>query len=335
MEQLIGLRLKKDIVNRPGNFLMRKDTILSQSHINSLLKREILLTEDYFLPDLAQKQQENRDLINAATKEVTELFNYARVTHQIPMNEVRNTIVPYIMKAAENNSIYSIFTELQSKEDYTYRHNIAVGIIAAILGQWLNLSESDLSILTMGAILHDIGKVKIPDEILHKAGKLTPEEFNLMKKHTIFGYELLNSSIGVSHRIALIALQHHEREDGRGYPFGLTGDRIYHLSKIVAVADVFYAMTSQRVYRDAIPYYQVINQMQQDKFGLFEPTIIMIFVRKMMESLVGRNVKLTDGRVGTVVMINQHDPANPLVQMENEFIDLSAEHTIHIEQVVD
>jgi HD-GYP domain-containing protein (c-di-GMP phosphodiesterase class II) len=335
VDQLTGLRLKKDIVNQQGNFFISKNTMLTEKHIKNLMRLDILLTEDDVYQDIAQRQHENHDLVDEATKEAKELFNYVRFNNQIPINEVRNNIFPYVMKAVENNSIYSIYTELQSKDDYTYRHNIGVGIIATILGKWLNLSDSELSILTMGAISHDIGKVKIPNEILNKTGKLTSEEFNLMKKHTIYGYEIIKNTIGASHRIALVALQHHEREDGQGYPFGVTGDKIYYLSKIVAVADVFHAMSSKRVYHDAMPYYKVISQMQQDEFGIFDPTITMIFLRRMMESLVGQNVILTDGRVGMVVMINQHDPSNPLVKFENEFIDLSKVHTIHIEQIVD
>ncbi|MFF2586309.1 HD-GYP domain-containing protein [Peribacillus butanolivorans] len=130
---------------------------------------------------------------------------------------------------------------MQEKNEYTYKHNIGVGIIATYLGTKLGLSKESLSDLTMAAILHDVGKTRIPERLLEKTGKLTATEYDEIKRHTIYGYELLKSIPGIPPSIALTALQHHEREDGQGYPHKLKGSNIYYLSKIVAIADVFHA----------------------------------------------------------------------------------------------
>lgn len=208
-------------------------------------------------------------------------------------------------------------------------------MISTLLGNWLNLDESELSLLTIAATLHDVGKMKVPEEILNKPGKLTYEEFEEVKKHTVYGYEIIKSTYSLTHRCALVALQHHEREDGKGYPFGLKKDKIDYLSKIVAVADVFHAMTSQRVYQDAKPFYMVVEEMRQGTFGKFDPHIVNVFLQKIMDTLVGNTAVLTDGRVGTIVMIHYEDPFNPLIQSGDEFIDLRKEVDVHLDKVLD
>src|SRR5690606_23577733 len=154
-----------------------------------------------------------------------------------------------IQNVSENTNVLQLFVALQAKDDYTYRHNIAVGALANLIGNWMNLDHQALMQLTTAALLHDVGKVLISESILNKPGKLTDEEYAIMKKHTIYGYEILNDTVGISHRQALVALQHHERMNGSGYPMGIKRDNIDLFSRIVAVADIFHAMTSNRVYR--------------------------------------------------------------------------------------
>jgi HD-GYP domain-containing protein (c-di-GMP phosphodiesterase class II) len=155
-----------------------------------------------------------------------------------------------------------------------------------------------------------------------------------MKKHTIYGYDMIKNTVGSAHRHSIVALQHHEREDGSGYPLGLTGDKLDILSKIVAVADVFHAMTSKRVYHEAIPFHQVLHKMQQDAFGKLDPTITTVFMDKIMSKTIGSETLLTDGRRGRVVMINPHNRMNPLVSVNNDFIDLSKDSSLNMLQVL-
>ncbi|MDB5052664.1 MAG: rpfG 6, partial [Bacilli bacterium] len=128
--------------------------------------------------------------------------------------------------------------------------------------------------------------------------------------------------------------QHHEREDGSGYPLGLKGDKIDILSKIVAVADVFHAMTSKRIYHDAIPFHQVLHKMHQDAFGKLDPSITTLFVEKIMSISVGNKALLTDGRLAKIVMINPHNQLNPLVSILSDFVDLSKDQNLNMVQVL-
>lgn len=174
-------------------------------------------------------------------------------------------------------------------------------------------------------MLHDMGKTRISDNIVEKPGKPNEAEYEDMKRHAIYGYELLKNIPGIPPSIALTALQHHEREDGQGYPLGLSGKDIHLHAEIVAIADVFQAMSSNRVYHQAMPFYKVIEQMNRDMFSKFNPEILMELESRFMSTLVGKEVMLTNGRFGTIIMINPYNPLKALLKTGTEIIDLRME----------
>ncbi|MFS0863306.1 HD-GYP domain-containing protein [Fredinandcohnia sp. 179-A 10B2 NHS] len=272
--------------------------------------------------------------LEEAIDQVEDIFYFIKKHNEIPLTEVKKTIIPIIQTATEIPQVFHLFYQLQTSDDYTYRHNIGVGVIATLIGKWLSLPEEMLTELTIAATLHDVGKTKIPSEILNKPDRLTQSEYEVVKKHTIYGYQLLKNTKGVSHEISLVALQHHEREDGLGYPLKLKGSKISYLSKIVAVADVFHAMSSNRVYHDATPFYQVIRQMNDDMFGKLDPTILVPFLKQIMNSLIGHEVLLTNGSKGVIKLINPYELTKPLVEVNNKIIDLSSNNTIQIDRVI-
>src|SRR5690606_8804600 len=144
-----------------------------------------------------------------------------------------------------------------------------------------------------------------------------------LKTHTILGYERLRETVGLTHRQALVALQHHERLDGSGYPFGLKHDKIDLFSRIVAVADVFHAMCSTRLHRQPLSFHEVLYQMKNDSFGALDPVIVKRFIEKLMEAFIGQSVHLTSGEEGTLLMVHPHDPLRPLIRTKGGFLDLS------------
>ncbi|MFC9597039.1 HD-GYP domain-containing protein [Peribacillus butanolivorans] len=275
--------------------------------------------------------------INGASEQIKNLFEDIRKEENIQLETVEGIkagIVPIIEEAAKNPDIYYLFEEMQAKNEYTYKHNIGVGIIATYLGTKLGLSKESLSDLTLAAILHDVGKTRIPERLLEKPGKLTETEYEEIKRHTIYGYELLKSIPGIPPSIALTALQHHEREDGQGYPHKLKGSNIYYLSKIVAIADVFHAMSSDRVYHQAMPFYKVIEQMNRDVFGKFNPKMLLVFINQLMGTLVGKEVMLTNQQIGTIIMINPYEPLKVLMKTNSGIIDLRFEKELQIERII-
>jgi len=252
----------------------------------------------------------------------------------VPVDELRSEVIPMVHEVAVSSGLFDLFSELQAKDDYTYRHNIAVGMISTMIGKWMGLPEQDLMQLTTAGLLHDVGKMQIPEEILSKPGKLTEEEFALMKQHTVFGYELLRNTPGITEQQALVALRHHERLDGSGYPSGLKGDEIDLFSRIVAVADIFHAMSSPRAYRDASAFHEVLYQLSSDAYSALDPAITGLFIQKIMQSMIGQKVQLTNQQQGTVVLVHQHDPLHPLVQIGDAYVDLSKTRTVKIEKIL-
>jgi len=337
LKNAIGKGVYADIFSATGVLLVAASTIITNDHLKILERHGITLTDnDVFAVDTFTDAGSAafRKMVDEAVVQVGRLFEEVRDTKKVPIAELRSGIIPIIQEAANGSDLYGLFASMQAKDDYTYRHNLAVGTLSSLLGSWLELDHQELLQLTTAALLHDVGKMLIPPEVLNKPDRLTEEEYALMKTHTVQGYEILKETVGVNHRQALVALQHHERMDGSGYPFGLTQQKIDLFSRIVSVADIFHAMTSKRIYRNPSPFYEVLFQMERDTFGVLDPSITKLFIRKIMNTLIGRRVELTDGSEGTILLIHQHDPTHPLIQVGEGFKDLSKDMTLQIRQVL-
>lgn len=332
MDNLIGKKLKSDVINTYGVTIIPAHTVINSDSIRLLLSHKIDINSLFLTAEV--EINDPYPLVQQVVAKSKLLFESIIESRKVPLLEIRNEVIPSIQDISNNENLFELFEAIKAKDDYTYQHNIGVGVLSTLIGRWMNLSESELSILSLGAVLHDIGKVKIPKEILNKPGKLTKEEFDLMKKHTIFGYEMLKETTGLNQRIAFIALQHHERDDGKGYPLGLVKGKIDMLSSIVAVADIFHAMSSKRPYHDPIPFYEIVNQMRQEKFGQLNPHIVSIFLENIMKRLIGERVMLTDGQMGEVVYLNPHSVEKPLILIDETFYDLSKEKDLQIQSIV-
>ncbi len=327
MENLLGRTIKNDITNLYGVSLIPALTTIQDDHIKFLKNHTVDPNSiSFLLEDKETYGQSIKKVVNTSKA----LFNSIEASGKIPLMEIRKGILPSIQEASKNSNIFQLFETVKATDEYTYQHNIGVGILSTLIGRWLNLTESDISVLSLAATLHDVGKVKIPIEILSKPGKLSNDEFALIKKHTIYGYEILKDTIGLNQRVPLVALQHHERNDGKGYPLGLKGDKVDFFSKIVAVADIFHAMSSKRPYHDPIPFHEIVSQMRRGIFGELDPTIVSVFLNNIMKKMVGENVVLTDGRIGEVVSLNPHNIETPLIKVNDEFIDLSKRNDLQI-----
>lgn len=164
------------------------------------------------------------------------------------------------------------------RDHETGTHNQRVGLVSGLLAKAIGWSDMDVEDLRLAALMHDIGKLAIPDVILRKPGKLTPQEYRLMQKHTIFGDEILAASkLPVLAMSRQIALSHHERWDGDGYPRGLRGSRIPQAARIVAIADVYDALTHDRIYREALPESEALSIMSEGRATHFDPELLDAF----------------------------------------------------------
>ncbi|WP_230088337.1 HD-GYP domain-containing protein [Alicyclobacillus mali (ex Roth et al. 2021)] len=175
---------------------------------------------------------------------------------------------------------HGLATEIAQKDGYTASHCERIRKYSVLIGCHLGLSARELLSLSCGALFHDIGKIQIPDEILRKPGRLTPEEFDIMKMHTIYGRDMMTSpSNPFLHIGSTVAEQHHERYDGSGYPYGLRGEEIYLPAAIVAVVDSYDAMTSQRPYQRPKSKKEAIEEIKTLRGKLYDPRVVDAFLK--------------------------------------------------------
>lgn len=184
---------------------------------------------------------------------------------------------------AEKNNLIEMITvlakSLDSRDKYTARHSQSVAAYALLLAEELNLPKKQRDSLYIGGLVHDIGKIGVPEAVLTKNDRLTDDEYEQIKQHPVIGYEMLQHIKSFSANGVLdMVLHHHERYDGRGYPHGLYGEKIPYEARIMAVADTFDAMTSRRVYRDRLPLEHVIAEIEKNAGTQFDPEIARVFV---------------------------------------------------------
>ncbi len=221
-------------------------------------------------------------------------------------------------------NVIMMLQNMEDLDDSTYAHSVNVALLATMLGRKLKMSEDEIRIVSIGGLLHDIGKLKIPELIIQKPGRLSPEEYKIIQLHPLEGYKLLRNK-GLSEDILMCVLQHHERCDGSGYPYGAKGNRINKYAKVVAIANAFEALTSQRVYRDALCPFAAIRRLEEERFEKYEIGYLLTFLEYIVEVYVGMDVRLSNGKRAKVVLPNSKDWSRPLVQTREGFLDLSRE----------
>lgn len=352
-----GMVVSKDIHLPDGHILVKKDTPLTLDLIATISSYHILEINVYAQEDdveeeiadipISAESQHYYDAIRSSEqfKKFNEAYQENVVDVKGQLNDIVTNNTPIdteeLLKGttsliAENRNSLQLFDMLHSmrqQDDLTFVHCINVSLIASIIGQWMKFSEEDIKTLTLCGLLHDIGKLMIPNEILTKPGKLTNEEFTIMKKHVNLGYDKLKTQ-HIDTRVMEACLLHHEKCDGTGYPFKLKSDKIPPAAKIIAVADVYDAMTAARVYRGALCPFEVIKMMYSDAFTKFDPKYCLPFLKNVASSYIHNDVRLSNGKAGKVILINDNALYQPIVQCDDEFIDLSKNPSISITAIL-
>ncbi|GED28703.1 HD family phosphohydrolase [Brevibacillus agri] len=337
-----GARLAEEVYSALGGVLFSKGTLLSEKEIEFLeafMVKKVHIeeasagntTEQAEAP--ADEQAKASDKLIPVKPAIQETFEKAVSTlknlmvrvqggNNIPVMEVREVVTPIITEFQQQPQVLLSLRRFARMDSYTYEHAIAVGIISYMIAKWIKVPEKEWMQVALAGTLLDIGKTKIDRRILQKPGKLTEEEFEEMKKHTVYGYQIIKASHGLSEGVALAALQHHEREDGSGYPLGLPGSKLHLYSKIVAVADVYHAMCSDRIYQKALSPYVVVEQLVRDSFGKLDPTIVRKFVDGITQFTIGTIVELSDGTIGKIVFTDRNHPTRPMVETGGKIVNL-------------
>lgn len=209
------------------------------------------------------------------TKQIIQKLEQGEMPDMSVCEATRDIVIDEI--TSKIDQVESI-SQLRIIDDYTFAHAVNVSSICSALALKLDFSENDIKDLTLGALLHDIGKTKVPEDILKKPTKLEPKEFEEMKRHTVHGYDIIKNQLKLSERIALVALEHQEKYNGSGYPKGLKGKEISLFAQVTAIADVYDSLISQRVYKKPMPSSDAIKIMIAEGSKAFNPFILYKFV---------------------------------------------------------
>ena len=258
------------------------------------------------------------------------------VEKNTPIN-VDNMIGDTMKIISDQGNTFGVFDMLHNMRDFddlTYAHSMNVAMICNVFARWLHFNEDDVKTITACGMLHDIGKLKIDDAIIKKPGKLSDAEYRAIKSHPAEGYRILQPQ-NIDMHIKLSALEHHEKCDGTGYPMGLTGNRIDPFAKIVAIADVYDAMTANRVYREGMCPFRVIEIFEEEGFHKYEVSYIIKFLENVVNTYIDNRVMLNDGRVGTVRWINKQRLSKPMLEMtDGTFLELEKQRGLRIEKIL-
>lgn len=250
--------------------------------------------------------------------------------------KVRFLILPLVERIIEERSIIFDLNSYSNPKDYLYHHCIATGLIAAVISQKLGYDKGFCIQMAIGGLLADSGMSKIPLRIRDKKTALTKDEFSEIKKHPIYSYQLISGISILRQDIKQAIFQHHERLDGSGYPKGEKIDAISLFSQIIAVADVFHAMTSERVYRSKESPFKVIEMISESEFGKFDIKVVQSLIDLVADLPIGTIVELSNLERGEVMFINKFSPTRPLIKVwgSGEIIDLAKQRSLHISRII-
>lgn len=229
--------------------------------------------------------------------------------------------------------IFNMMHCIHNFDDNTFVHSLNVAIICSIIGRWLQFTPEELEIITLCGLLHDIGKLLVPSEIIQKPSKLTSEEYSTMQTHPLLGFEILRNQ-NLDYRIKNVALLHHERCDGSGYPYRYKGDQIDTFTKLVSIADVYDAMVSPRVYRGPLCPFEVMSIFEAEGYKKYDPKFLLTFMQGIADSYIQSKVRLSNDMIGEVVLINYSELSRPVVKVNDQFINLSKQRDLSITALI-
>ncbi|MDO3408839.1 HD-GYP domain-containing protein [Saccharibacillus sp. CPCC 101409] len=335
-----GDRLIADTFNRHGVHILAKGTALHDAEIARLVQHSIDYVEVHTNVDDVYSSASSAAFLFPEIKSTFDdailmfesLFHESITTGRFESGLVEDIMQPLFNVLASQKDAVALLLLLNRDANYTYVHSMQVGMLSYYLSLWMGYPHIEASAICQAGYLHDIGKSTIPGEILNKPGRLTKEEYEVIKMHTVNGYEIIRNSLGDT-LAATAALQHHERGDGSGYPHGIKEDEIHPWSRIIAVADVYSAMTSNRVYQNKQELINVLKELYALSFGQLAPEPTHTFIRNMLPYFINKRIRLNNGEHGYIVMNHPTDFFRPLIRVNDRFIDLSAERDLHIEEV--
>ena len=299
-----GMTTGRNIYNPNGNLLLKADTRITEAMISKL---EMLSIPAIYIDDSIYSADEIEDVISDTTRiqavlEVKKCFGASgqRRPYTVDTAGVKQVVDKIIDELFTSKSLMVTLSDIRCLDEYTFGHSVNVCVLSVITGIALNYNRASIDRLAIGALLHDMGKTMIPTTILNKPMELSEEEFNEIKNHSLYGYNILKNLSSISKLSAIGAYQHHERYDGSGYPLGLKGKEIHPFGAIIGMVDMFDAITADRVYRRGRPTHEAYELLAASGDYYFEHSIVKAFLSHVAAYPTGTFVLLSDNSIGVV-----------------------------------
>ena len=275
-------------------------------------------------------EKDYREATNSFKESMSEVIENVE---NLNVDELISSTLSLLSSEDKHISVFDMLHSMRQMDDNTYIHCMNVSLMCNILARWMKMDEEEVKLATICGLLHDIGKLKIPEKIIKKPGRLTEWELSVARTHPREGYNILMAA-PVSEHVKNAALMHHERCDGSGYPLKLTSAQIDPYAKIVAIADVYDAMTSNRSYHVPRSPFDAIAAFEKEGLQKYDPAYILTFLKNIVNTYILHRVRLTNGEEGDIIYINPDKLSKPTVRVGNKYIDLSKEPHLFIDALI-
>lgn len=349
-----GMVVSENIYTLDDRLVLPKGTVLEEKDIARVKAHSLynIFVEDQKKSVAPKKEAPTADLSYAEKLKQTEEFikfkqhieenaekleesfrMIANDTMPLDIDKLTEPVYHLFVEAGGTSGIFDMLHNLRDNSDAVYMHSLNVSLISNTIATWMRLSNDEIQLATAGGLIHDIGKMLMPSELINKTTPLTEYEKKAMKDHVVKGYELVKGK-DIDVHIKNCVLMHHEMRDGSGYPLALKNDKIDPIASIVTVANVYDEMTSKREYRDAICPFTVIENFEKEGIEKFDPRVIMTFLTNIVNTFISNRVLLSNGKSGDIIFINPEHLSRPVIKCGMEFIDLSSKRELSIISVV-
>lgn len=328
-----GMKIDQAVVDKSGRNLVQRGSILDNYVIDSLLKMGVMMVyiqsgeetagdiEKSISPQ-ARKQIERLHTDDRSKVELSDSvktrvaegiqFIYSN-TESKELADTTNNIASNLMNAINSTDAIAVdISALKTSDEYTFKHSVDVATMSMVLAKQQGLSQKQIYEIGVAGLLHDIGKTKIPLDILNKPARLTDEEFAVMKQHPVFGYRMIKGRDEFSNEICMAVLQHHEKMNSKGYPVGFPSDKITQYARILTIADIYDALVTERPYKSAFSQREAV-EMIMSMTGELDLTAMKSFLESMILYPVDSIVELSNGEKAKVVKNNPHYILRPTV----------------------
>ncbi|MDD2585012.1 MAG: HD-GYP domain-containing protein [Syntrophomonadaceae bacterium] len=312
-----GMIVGRSIYSSDSRILLAAGVMLNNNYIHRLRELGIYsvyikdeLTGEIDFPEIISEKTRIK-----AVRTIKENFGCIEKDRYLNIQQVKDMVEDLISEIITQKEVLFSLMDVNSYDDYTFAHSVNVCLISIIIGISLRYDRIKLTELGIGALLHDIGKTHVDRQILNKKDILTTEEYEEIKRHPEYGFDILRTYQDISLLSSHVAYQHHERWDGTGYPRGIKGKDIHEYARIVAAADVYDALMGDRPYRPPFTVDQAIAEIRQMRGTHLDPRIVGIMIANIAVYPVGSLIQLSTGDIAIVVKVRKLNPTQPVVRV--------------------